>query len=442
MQSSHRSRSRVLASLVLCVWVLTGCVSLGSNSQGSAKAQVGPGISGNSVRIGFIVPNPKTAAGGTGFVDGESGDAKVQVLAMVKYVNEQGGLAGREIDPVIRVVDSATDSVQQENAVCTGFTEEDKVFAVVLTGIREASARSCFAQANTLMIDAGSSPLSRSEFSALKPYLWAPSFTPIENYAQTLATGLREQDFFGPDVKVGVLIESERNLDEAFSTYMKPIITAAGVKEMTTATFDTSSPGTQGSSAGAAVNGFKARGVNRVIFLGRPDMAGFFTSIAAPQLYAPRLSIGTFDVPNFIRLNPTYYPPAALKGAVGVGFAPSIDDISSGFPTKGSESKCVNIYTLANQEFAERSDAQRALLYCDAVLFLQAAMKNVDSKSPLNAYSFEAAAHSLGRTWQAASSLETEFNKDVYAPATSARLLKYVNGKFIYQGAKLGMTLS
>ena len=442
MQPSHRSHSRVLASLVLCVWALTGCVSLGSNSQGSAKAQVGPGISGKSVRIGFIVPNPKTAAGGTGFVDGESGDAKVQVLAMVKYVNEQGGLAGREIDPVIRVVDSATDSVQQENAVCTGFTEEDKVFAVVLTGIREASARSCFAQANTVMIDAGSSPLSGGEFSELKPYLWAPSFTPIENYAQTLATGLREQDFFGPDVKVGVLIESERNLDEAFSTYMKPIITAAGVKEMTTATFDTSSPGTQGSSAGAAVNGFKARGVNRVIFLGRPDMAGFFTSIAAPQLYAPRLSIGTFDVPNFIRLNPTYYPPAALKGAVGVGFAPSIDDISSGFPTKGSESKCVNIYTLANQEFAERSDAQRALLYCDAVLFLQAAMKKVDSKSPLNAYSFEAAAHSLGRTWQAASSLETEFNKDVYAPATSARLLKYVNGKFIYQGAKLGMTLS
>ena len=442
MQSFHRSRSRALAAAVLCVWVLTGCVSLGPNSQASAKAQEGPGISGKSVRIGFIVPNPKTAAGGTGFVDGESGDAKVQVLALVKYVNEQGGLAGREIDPVIRVVDSATDSVQQENAVCTGFTEEDKVFAVVLTGIREVSARSCFAQANTLMIDAGSSPLSGSEFSELKPYLWAPSFTPVENYAQTLATGLRQQDFFGPDVKVGALIESERTLDEAFSTYMKPIIEAAGVKEITTATFDTSSPGTQGSSAGAAVNGFKARGVNRVIFLGRPDMAGFFTSIAAPQLYAPRLSIGTFDVPNFIRLNPTYYPPAALKGAVGVGFAPSIDDISSGFPAKGSESKCVNIYTLANQEFAKRSDAQRALLYCDAVLFLQAAMKKMDGKGPLNAYSFETAAHSLGRTWQAASSLETEFNKGVYAPATSARLLKYVDGKFMYQGAKLGMALS
>jgi hypothetical protein len=332
--------------------------------------------------------------------------------------------------------------VQQENAVCTGFTEEDKVFAVVLTGIREASARSCFAQANTLMIDAGSSPLSGSEFSELKPYLWAPSFTPVENYAQTLATGLRQQEFFGPDVKVGTLIESERNLEEAFSTYMRPIIEAAGVQEITTATFDTTSAGTQGSSAGAAVNGFKAKGVNRVIFLGRPDMAGFFTSIAAPQLYAPRLSIGTFDVPNFIRLNPTYYPPAALKGAVGVGFAPSIDDISSDFPAKGAESKCVNIYTLANQEFAERSDAQRALLYCDAVLFLQAAMKKVDVEGPLNAYSFETAAHSLGRTWQAASSLETEFNEGVYAPATSARLLKYVNGKFLYQGTKLGMALS
>lgn len=442
MRLSHRTRSRALAPLVLCVWVLTGCVSLGSNSQASAKAQEGPGVSSNSIRIGFIVPNPKTAAGGTGFVDGESGDAKVQVLALVKYVNEQGGLAGREIDPVIRVVDSATDSVQQENAVCTGFTEEDKVFAVVLTGIREASARSCFAQANTLMIDAGSSPLSGSEFSELKPYLWAPSFTPVENYAQTLATGLRQQEFFGPDVKVGALIESERNLEEAFSTYMRPIIEAAGVQEITTATFDTTSAGTQGSSAGAAVNGFKAKGVNRVIFLGRPDMAGFFTSIAAPQLYAPRLSIGTFDVPNFIRLNPTYYPPAALKGAVGVGFAPSIDDISSDFPAKGAESKCVNIYTLANQEFAERSDAQRALLYCDAVLFLQAAMKKVDVEGPLNAYSFETAAHSLGRTWQAASSLETEFNEGVYAPATSARLLKYVNGKFLYQGTKLGMALS
>lgn len=442
MRLSHRTRSRALAPLVLCVWVLTGCVSLGSNSQASAKAQEGPGVSSNSIRIGFIVPNPKTAAGGTGFVDGESGDAKVQVLALVKYVNEQGGLAGREIDPVIRVVDSATDSVQQENAVCTGFTEEDKVFAVVLTGIREASARSCFAQANTLMIDAGSSPLSGSEFSELKPYLWAPSFTPVENYAQTLATGLRQQEFFGPDVKVGALIESERNLEEAFSTYIRPIIEAAGVQEITTATFDTTSAGTQGSSAGAAVNGFKAKGVNRVIFLGRPDMAGFFTSIAAPQLYAPRLSIGTFDVPNFIRLNPTYYPPAALKGAVGVGFAPSIDDISSDFPAKGAESKCVNIYTLANQEFAERSDAQRALLYCDAVLFLQAAMKKVDVEGPLNAYSFETAAHSLGRTWQAASSLETEFNEGVYAPATSARLLKYVNGKFLYQGTKLGMALS
>jgi hypothetical protein len=69
-------------------------------------------------------------------------------------------------------------------------------------------------------------------------------------------------------------------------------------------------------------------------------------------------------------------------------------------------------------------------------------MKKVDAKGPLNAYSFETAAHSLGRTWQAASSLETEFNEGVYAPATSARLLKYVNGKFLYQGTKLGMALS
>ena len=434
-------RLAVVGTALATAGLLAACSGSGDSGNGASSSEPGPGITATTVKVGFIVPKPKTASGGTGFIGGEVGDAKSQVNALVKYVNGKGGLAGRKIDPVVRVVDSSTDSVQQENAVCTAFTQDDKVFAVVLTGVREPSARSCYAQANTLMIDAGAVPLSKSAYEELKPYLWAPGFSTIDDYAKALANSLKPQGFLDGKVKVGALIENEGGYQEAFDANVKPVLEAAGITDVTVAPFDATSGGTQGSSAGAAVNSFKAAGIDRLLFLGRPDMVGFFTSVAAPQLYTPRLAVGTFSDPNFIRLNPLYYPPAAITDAVGVGLIPGLDGINSGFPAKGPETTCINIYKAAGQNFKLRTDARKGLFYCDATLFLQTVANKIGKDGTLNAANFSSTAQGLGDSWQAAASLGTKFGEGIYAPASTGRNLEYDNnGNFKYVGGTFSLT--
>lgn len=419
-----------LATALLAGGLLTACGTADSDSD-AGSGEPGPGVTAETVRVGFITLKASTAGGGSGFNVPDYGDLKKQVQILVDDANGKGGIAGRTIEPVIREFDSSTDSVQVESDLCTSFTEDEKVFAVVLLGQREPSARSCYKEANTLMVDAGGVGQGQQVYESLAPYYWAPSFSALEPYSRAMLNTLETEGFFGDGIKLGLFVEKSSGYRTVVDEVIKPGLSELGVTDITEADFDVSSNSSLGASAGAAVNSFKAAGVDRVMFLGRGDMVGFFTSIAAPQQYAPRLALGSFDDPQFASLNPIFYPPRALEGAVGVGVLPATDGVAEGFPAPGAEKACIDTLKAGGQTIPNREGSKRALLYCDAVSFLQAVGDKIGDK-PLNAQSVAVAAAALGDQWQAAASIGTSFGEGIYAGASEGRTLKFENDSFTY----------
>lgn len=437
IRSGRSARRLVLGTAmgaVLGALLLTGCSTTASNGSGDDADAAGPGLTDTTIKIGFVVLDQM--AGGSGFITADQGDAREQVNAMVDAVNADGGIAGREIEPVFQEFDTTTDSVQTESALCTAFTEDDAVFAVVLLGQREPSARQCYKDANTLMLDASGLGLPKSVYDDLAPFFFAVSTTTLDAYAETEVDVLDEAGFFD-GAKVGVLIEANDDYRQVYEDVLKPALADVGATDPVTAEIDQTTAANAGATVGAAASKFKAEGVTALLFLGRGDNVGYFTAIAGPQKYYPKLAVGSFENPGFASRNPALFPKQALQGSQGLGISPTDDGLGSSlpFPQPGAETECVDIYAEAGIEFESRDNANRAFLFCDALRFLQAAAAEVGEDDPLNATSLADAAGGLGDTWQSAIALGTDFEPGVYAPASVGRLLAYVGPDFAYQGS-------
>ena len=76
------------------------------------------------------------------------------MAALIDHFNAGGGIAGRQIDAKVTVFNAITDSPVSEEALCNAITQDDKAFAVVMTGQFQENARPCYHNANTLMFDA------------------------------------------------------------------------------------------------------------------------------------------------------------------------------------------------------------------------------------------------------------------------------------------------
>jgi hypothetical protein len=277
--------------------------------------------------------------------------------------------------------------------------------------------------------------LSQSVYEGLAPYLFAPSTSTLDTVAANLVPTLDAEGFFDGDVTVGIVQEKDPQYAEVNESVLTPALAAIGIDKVELAEIDQTDGGTAGATAGAGVLAFKQAGVDRVIFLGRPDNVGYWTSLSAPQQYTPRLALTSFASPEFAAANPAFHPPAQMAGAQGLGFIPSRDGVGATEPfPSAAEQACLDIFAEEGETFEARANANRALNYCDAVLFLQAATQEIAKDAVLNASAVAAGATGLGTSWQAASTFATSFGPAVYAPAGAGRPLEYVGPAFGYTG--------
>lgn len=142
-------KRRVLAGLAVAALVFAACAkdedeSTPTTDKPSATTEPGGeettttigeltdsfrGVTAESIKLGFAVIDYECIAP---FVDNNHGDQDAAIDAMVNYVNDNGGILGRQIDPVKRVycpIDATAPNGSL--AACTGFTEDDEVFAVL-----------------------------------------------------------------------------------------------------------------------------------------------------------------------------------------------------------------------------------------------------------------------------------------------------------------------
>lgn len=261
----------------------------GAATAGSAAATTGP-----PVKVGFALVD-LGAARDAGFVlSFPSPDVqRGWWQAAVDEVNKTGGLNGRPIQPAYRNVNvlNSDDAVRS----CVGFTEDDKVFAVV--GVLY------FAAADECVVNGHQTPLSTigpndddTYASGLLATLMPRTSRGIANFAGEL----RRQNLLAGK-SVGILGDAGSDPRGRAMKQLEGLVRGAGVKDLRTSTLgaDLTSAAAQTS---IVVSNWRNAGVDTVLFIVNPQYAIAFVQNADRQFWEPDYfasdfaSIGNSDI--------------------------------------------------------------------------------------------------------------------------------------------------
>lgn len=417
-------RASVAATLLVLSLLAAGCGAKRTQLAAASAADAGDpstGVTATEVRVGFVVIDQSRLNATLGFTSPDSGDVDAQIEALAAEVNRTGGIGGRDLVPVIRTYDALTDSVANEEKLCRAFTEDDRVFAVVLNGMFQETARPCYAAAETLMLDQTLYPIDTAEAERLAPYLFQPSLPEYGVLLAGLADALRQEEFVTPDTRLGVIgIDTEQNR-RVTDEQLVPRLEELGAPPIDIQWVDPSSSATLQAGQNQAVLAFKEQRIDRVVFVGGSRLLAFFLTIAIPQEYFPAYAVTTFDNPQFVAARNA----DAMAGAVGISVLPGSDLRSDelDFPFSPGERRCLDVLDAAGETFEARENARQALLYCDAVFLLQQAFDGAED-APITAADFAERVASIG-PFESASNYSASFEPGSHAGAAGYRPIRF-----------------
>ncbi len=391
-----------------------------SGSDTGDAAPDGPGVTADQVKVGFIITDLDAVSKALDFEVPDQGDEESQIQAIAEFVNANGGIGGRDMVPVVKVFNAIQDTPSNEEELCLGLTEDDKVFAVVMTGQFQENARPCYAERETLMLDYTLYPLDDESIGELSPYLWQPGLPSYGDTIAGMADAMATTDFLDGATLGVVGIDSDQNR-RVHDGSLIPTLTDLGVEVADTQWIDPTDTSTLQAGQDQAVLSFKSNGVDRVLVLGGSRLAAFMIETGIGQNYTPVYALSSFDNPEFAILN---YPDL-IDGTVGVSLSPGWDVADDQYPMPANETEetCLDLLAEAGHTFEARANARTGLGFCDAALLLQAGAEQVDGS--LNAAAWSEALGGMGDTMQLSSPYATAFAPGDYFGAGGYHVFTY-----------------
>ncbi len=381
----------------------------------------GPGVSADEVEVGFIITDLDAVSKALDFEVPDQGDEAAQIEAIAAHINATGGIGGRDLVPVVHVFNAIQDTPSKEEELCLGLTEDDKVFAAVLTGQFQENARPCYAERETLMLDYTLYPLDDVSISETEPYLWQPGLPSYDDVIAGMADAIATTDFLDGGATLGVVsIDSEQNR-RVYDGSLIPTLTDLGIEVTDTQWIDPTDTSTLQAGQDQAVLSFKTNGVDRVVVLGGSRLAAFMIETGLGQNYSPVYAMSTFDNPEFAILN----YPENVAGTVGVSLSPGGDVADDQYPMPANEVEetCLDVLAEAGHTFETRANARTAMGFCDAALMLQAGADGLDGA--LNAASWSESVGQLGDAMQLSSAYATTFAPGDFFGASGYRVFTF-----------------
>jgi hypothetical protein len=383
----------------------------------------GRGYTATTLTVGIVViTGTDSAASAFGVSGADAGDLGQQFAVVQKYVNAHGGVAGRRLDLVrydVDLVSALNNPDQAAAAVCAAFTEDRKVFAVLLP-LPTSQQRVCLAKAQTPMIEADSYTVGQPEYDRYPELLFGPGRITTDRLVQLLVSSLKERSFFtGWDtakgapgqapVKIGMLYAEN---PEATYTAMaeKRALAAIGLKVDDTVTYSSSVQAGLSATQNAILK-FKAEGITHVL-----GASAFFLQGAENQRYRPRYVLP----PGVGQLYADNAPAAQLAGSMTVGWQPANDVDAAQDPgdVSPSETLCKKLMKDAGQSYSSRPALASMTSVCDVVFFLRDALAG--QSNPTNAL-LRQGAEALGSAWQSAETFVSRFTSTQHASASAVR---------------------
>jgi hypothetical protein len=118
---------------VVAALVAAGCGSGDDDDDGASpttggSTELGTGVTADEIKLGIAIIDYTAIAN---FVDFARGDQEKTAQIFVDYINENGGVGGRQIVPVFKKYEPIPGGKPDPLSLCTSWTEDEEVFAVL-----------------------------------------------------------------------------------------------------------------------------------------------------------------------------------------------------------------------------------------------------------------------------------------------------------------------
>ena len=250
------------------------------------------------VEVGIVIfPDVNAAAksiGGTADV----GDQRAESMAAVDYVNGHGGLAGHRIKPVffeVSLTSTQPYSVTYQQ-ICTSFTQDHHVIAVVAIANVEKALPECLQRYRVLFFTHGHYLRSESDYAQLANLI-TPEDAGSDRVARALVKEILDSGSVKTGGKLGLLVMDYSAPQRARDRIIVPAMRAKGISVVSyTIPYPQSTQdiANAASVVQSAELQMAAQGVKTVTFL-CPGCVTFFVQYAESQAYYPRYVLTSFD---------------------------------------------------------------------------------------------------------------------------------------------------
>jgi Periplasmic binding protein len=277
------------------------------------------GVSTHRITVVFPVVSLNSLAGQEGFAeDAEFGEQAKAIQLFVKQVNDQGGIHGRMINPIITSFDP-TDETQMR-ALCKTWTEGSPPVFAVLDGLGDWTGEDqlCITQeGRTPFIGAWTTVTDWTD--AGSPYLWWTGPDQAAVLQAVVDWGLRAH-LLGGQAKVGVIAGDRASDEAALDSTLLPDLRTAGITPIVK-TIDANPDDTATTDAQAplVMQQFRTAGVTSVIPLMPFNVFYPVLQAETDQHYFPKLLLSDYESSIVTSLGLLQVPYAkALNGQEGV----------------------------------------------------------------------------------------------------------------------------
>jgi ABC-type branched-subunit amino acid transport system substrate-binding protein len=258
-----------------------GGSSTSSSAPAAVSKAVGPGVTANSIKIGVSLVDFSCIQQ---FIDFTRPNQQAIYQDFFNNVNKQGGVNGRKLVADFNTECPLTSTSDLLVQVCTKFTDDDKVFAVIgnlSDAAQDAAMHVCIAKKhNTPVL---TFQVTQDMFNQIPGgMLVFPGTTPERSSAVLFE--LADKQGVLKDKKLAVF--AEQTSEPSVKKYVIPAIEKTGVKTGTTAYVTINGPDTTAAQAqlDSFIERWKSEGVNAIFITGQDAVAKQFVEKITQQI--------------------------------------------------------------------------------------------------------------------------------------------------------------
>ena len=418
----------------------------GSDDGGSGKvdqaasAAGAPGVT--SSKIYFGIPYSESGpANQAAFGASLDADARKPYNAMIEIVNKQGGLFGRQVEPIYYKLDAASSQPidQQEQAACAHWTEDNEVFAIFSSSdvLRECAKRAGIISTTTS--DGTSLPEDFQEY----PTYFESSSLNLVRVGPVTVGGLHRQNYFGTDPKIGFVLWDEPTYRASLEQGYVPALQQKGLKMATEPAYITS-PQTAGDLAGSsadinsAVLRFQTQGITHVFLLDGPAgvcggacLSALFFRRADSQEYFPRYGLNANNQAR-IGLSAGLYPARQLRRSVAVDWGDFDKSYDEGWKVNQARERCYELMREAGVPMDNANRMHWARAACEQMWLFQH-VQQILGKAPLSINNFMVGINKVGSSFASTSAFAVHLSESQHDGVAAARNMKFVDSCTCYK---------